>query len=223
MVYITGDTHTYGLFDILDHPECRAGNTFIVAGDCGIVWDYYARFDPSRDIINGFAKSGAKLLFVDGNHENFDKLERLPEVTMYGGPVGFVSDEIFHLKRGNLYEVEGKKILAMGGATSISKNGVDWWPREMPSEEEIRLLYTTVRQNRRVDYVVTHTCPLSVWGDIIVRCGLKVLDIDRSLEEHLEYVRQRLSFRKWYFGHFHMDKVIGKKFRAIYNDILRME
>lgn len=73
-------------------------------------------------------------LFIDGNHENFDRLNKYPEIDMFGGKVGKIEEGIYHLKRGYVYEIQECKILTFGGANSIAKHtlteGVDWWKEE---------------------------------------------------------------------------------------------
>jgi hypothetical protein len=61
-------------------------------------------------------------LFVDGNHENFPRLYQFPVKDFHGGKAAQINDKIWHLKRGEVFEICGKKIFAMGGATSVDKD-----------------------------------------------------------------------------------------------------
>ena len=56
-------------------------------------------------------------LFVDGNHENFDRLYSYPIIEWHGGKVHKINSSIFHLMRGEIYEIDNKKIFAFGGAS----------------------------------------------------------------------------------------------------------
>ena len=82
-------------------------------------------------------------LFIDGNHENHTRLDKLPLVDMFGSKVGKVNDNIFHLQRGHVYIIEGKKFFTFGGGYSIDKarriTNESWWEREMPNYAEYEL------------------------------------------------------------------------------------
>ena len=129
MIYVTGDMH--GGIDIHKmstkrFPEQKTmtkNDYVIVCGDFGLVWDkpgdkYY---NEQQYWIKWLNSKPFTTLFVDGNHENFDILNALPEVEMFGNVVGKVSDSIYHLKRGRVYTIDGKKIFTMGGAYSHDK------------------------------------------------------------------------------------------------------
>lgn len=58
------------------------------------------------------------MLFIDGNHENFDKLYSYPVETWYGGKVHKI---VIHLMRGEVYSIEGSSIFVMDGGYSIDK------------------------------------------------------------------------------------------------------
>lgn len=75
MVYITGDCHgTFERFSVKSFPAQRAmtrENFVIVCGDFGGVWEDRPR---ERYWLDWLAQKPFTLLFVDGNHENFDRL-----------------------------------------------------------------------------------------------------------------------------------------------------
>ena len=56
-----------------------------------------------------------------GNHDNYDIIEKLPEIEMFGAKVLKVSDNVFYLKRGEVYHIEEKQFLVLGGAMSDDK------------------------------------------------------------------------------------------------------
>lgn len=125
MVFITGDTH--GDWTRLKHPNFRnyeltSEDTIIVAGDFGI-WDTSAR---QRKELDSLARYPYTILFCDGNHENFDMLENdFPIVDFKGGKAHQIRENIFHLMRGEVFTIEGKKYFAFGGARSHDiKDGI---------------------------------------------------------------------------------------------------
>ena len=69
MIYITGDTHG-DLSDLQDRAirvGAKEGDTFIICGDFGFVWGDDIDLKRLEDFPYTIA-------FIDGNHENFDRL-----------------------------------------------------------------------------------------------------------------------------------------------------
>lgn len=104
------------------------------------------------------------MLFIDGNHEDFDKLDSYPVETWCGGKVHKIRNNVIHLMHGEVYCIEGDTIFVMGGGYSIDKyrrtEGVSWWSQEMPSEEECRNALKNLEEvGNNVDYIITHTAP----------------------------------------------------------------
>ena len=73
-----------------------------------------------------------------GNHENFRLLNALEEDENH---MGYISEHIKHLKRGRCYNIQGKNILALGGADSVDKfrrtEGLNWWKEETITDEDV--------------------------------------------------------------------------------------
>lgn len=59
-----------------------------------------------------------KKLLTDGNHENFDRLYAYPVEMWHGGKVHKIRPSVIHLMRGQIFELEEKKIFTFGGASS---------------------------------------------------------------------------------------------------------
>jgi len=228
MIYVTGDLH--GSIDIhklsnQNFPQNRTmtkDDYVIVAGDFGMIWDgskeekYWQKWLSDRNFTT---------LFVDGNHENFDRLNSYPETCWNGGKVHVINDSIIHLMRGQVYTIQGIKIFTFGGADSIDKDyrieGISWWPQEMPTREEYDEGIENLQKNNwTVDYVITHTCPTS-----ILKLVEKVDGFIRNateINDYLENIMQRTSFKKWYSGHEHIDAMIGDKHRVLYQDVTEL-
>jgi len=149
----------------------------------------------------------------------------MPTESMFGGTVGKISDSIFHLKRGEIYTIEGKTFFTFGGASSIDKLsrtvGFSWWPEEIPSNAETRYgLDNLMKNNWDVDYILTHTCPQRIFDLLGGEFAYKrEIDYTRMF---LNYVDENTEFKKWYFGHFHDEKVIDGKYRMMYDDIIEV-
>lgn len=103
MIYITSDTHgitDWEKLNTLNFPEQKFMNPdndyVIITGDFGGVWgdeddDYVQKFYNSRNFTT---------LFIDGNHENHDLLDKYPVEEWHGGKVHKISERVIHLMRG---------------------------------------------------------------------------------------------------------------------------
>ncbi len=133
MIYITGDLHggqsAYHVTGSRFRPAKR-GDTILVTGDFGAVWYHDYHTNPKhRKAEDGWLdvnlKRRVKWLAVDGNHENFARLfgGEFPLVEIYGGLAYQVRPHAYYLKRGEIFDIEGKRFLAFGGATSHDRFG----------------------------------------------------------------------------------------------------
>jgi len=50
-------------------------------------------------------------LFVTGNHSNYELLGQLPVSEWKGGKVQLIRDSVIHLMRGQVYDIDGKRLL----------------------------------------------------------------------------------------------------------------
>jgi predicted phosphodiesterase len=224
MIYLIGDTHGE-----IDHKKLNneivfkaCGGEFpdyvIVLGDFGFIWKTQAGHPNEMYWLSWLESKPWITLFIDGNHENFERLNKLPEVSMFDSVVGQVSDRIFHLKRGNVYTIEDKKFFCMGGGLSIDKNErtpcITWWPDEIPSYQDFfNGMKNLDKHGYKVDYVLTHTCSY----DIISKGFGNPDKYNDPTCLMLSSFQHILSFKKWFFGHMHDDITIDKKYICSYN------
>lgn len=239
-IYIKGDVHAK--FSELMMPKADwigAGDYLIVCGDFGI-WEW----PPNQDVtFDRLAKMPYTILFVDGNHENFDVLYSLPVEEWHGGKVHKIRDNVIHLMRGQVFEICGKTFFTMGGASShdimdgilepddpelerkigilnraeryfYRINHVSWWKEELPSPEEYaEAVENLTRHGWRVDCVLTHCCPNEIQD--MLSYGNYEYD---ELTTWLEWLRTKLSFRHWFFGHYHSDRTFGIRYHLLYRE-----
>ena len=86
----------------------------IVCGDFGFWSD-----TPEEEYwLDWLEKKPFTILWVDGNHENFTRLNELPVHEWHGGKVHFIRPHVIHLMRGQLHNIEGNTFFTMGGAQS---------------------------------------------------------------------------------------------------------
>ena len=119
MIYATGDLHGNTLrFQPQYFPE-QAGMTkddyMIVCGDFGCVWNGDKSDNPQLDRLETLPFT---VLFLDGNHENFDALNEYPVEQWHGGKVHKIRPHVIHLMRGQAFELQDRTFLTMGGAQS---------------------------------------------------------------------------------------------------------
>ena len=245
MIYITGDTHAeFSRFSARNFPEQKdmtKEDYVIICGDFGGVWDNSKAECHWLDWLNDKPFTA---LFVDGNHENFDLLAKLPVQGWNGGKVRFIRDSVIQLMRGQVFTISGKRLFTMGGASShdiddgilepadpdfkskkkrLDKrnamyriNHISWWKEELPNDAE----YAEARNNLaacewKVDCIVSHCCPISIANML----GSGAYKADR-LTEFLHEVSERCEFRQWYFGHYHDNRVIMERYGLLYEQII---
>ncbi len=172
------------------------------------------------------AEQEYKVLFLDGNHENFDRLNQYPVSEWKGGKVHFVRHNVIHLMRGEIYEIDGKKLFVMGGGYSEDRayriQGESWWPEEMPSDEEYRNAARNLENcGFKVDYILTHTAPSDTVEYLyrLRKTSKYRASEEYPLNEFLQWVADMTDYGKWYFGHFHTDAELWKNQYAVYEGI----
>lgn len=255
MVFVTGDCHSeFRKLSVSAFPEQKEmskDDIVIICGDFGGIWDTSRNSSFEKYWLNWLDEKPFTTVFVDGNHENFDRLNTEFEVVPFcGGKAHKIRSSVFHLLRGEVYEIEGKRFFTFGGARSHDiKDGVlkredfkteaalrntarrmkkqekefridreTWWQEEMPSEDEYRHAEETLyRYGHTVDYVITHCAPQSVVNTLTD----EPYEPDR-LTEYFDDLSRRLTFKLWFFGHYHKDKKINDKFIILYDQIVRL-
>ncbi|MCH5250676.1 MAG: metallophosphatase, partial [Lachnospiraceae bacterium] len=186
-------------------------------------------------------------LFVPGNHENYARLmsDEFPLKEWNGGMVKAIRPSIYMLMRGEMYEIDGAKFFAFGGASShdISDGildgadpdwqtkakqlnrqgkymyrikGISWWEEELPTEEEMRHGLDVLNQNDwKTDFVITHCAPSSTQA-------LLGFHDNNVLTKYLEEIRQKLTYKRWFFGHYHDNRQVNAQDILLYEQLVRV-
>lgn len=228
MIYITGDTHCdvdyYKLVSFgKNHKELTKKDYVIIAGDFGGVW---FKRDLEKD-LNRYSNLRFSILFVDGNHENFDLLNAYPVTEWNGGKVHIIRPDIIHLMRGQVFEIEGKTFFTFGGATSTDKafrrEGESWWKEEVPTYEELDEGFKNLeRYNYKVDYIVTHSCDEKALYYPPLKVGTEMMNVYPE-NQMLSNFEGRVEYKHWYFGHYHLDGDLTDKKTVLYKKIRPIE
>ncbi len=226
MIFITGDTHRTDLLCIHhfcdNHPELTKDDYIIIAGDFGGVWS----MDTLERDLQPFSDLPVTVLFVDGNHENFDLINSYPVEMWNGGKVHKIKPDIIHLMRGQVFEIEGKTIFTFGGATSIDKDyrveGESWWSQELPTYEELdEGVANLKRYGNRVDYVITHSCSERAFAYPIIQNNATIKYHCPEVQM-LSYIEEIATFKHWFFGHFHLDAELGDRYTALLHNVVML-
>ena len=217
MIYLTGDIHgnptQVELF--CSKMQLTEKDTIIMLGDVGL--NYYG---GKRDRLPKRILSSLPVTFlcIHGNHEN--RPQNIPEYkpTIWNGGRVLVDEEhpnILFAEDGEIYDLDGKKALAIGGAYSVDKfyrlqRGFGWWADEQPSELTKRKVEGVVNECKDIDIILSHTCPKKY---IPTEMFLPMIDqssVDNSTEEWLDTIEEAVDYKAWYCGHWHTDKRIDK-------------
>ena len=90
-----------------------------------------------------------------------------------------------------------------------------WWPEEVPNAREMAHgLENLQAAHFELDYILTHTAPASV----IARMGFATLLEETEFAAYLDRLQASVSFKQWFFGHFHMDWQ-DDRFLCLWNNI----
>lgn len=226
-IYITGDTHgDLGRFTtkwMSGIDSWTKEDVLIICGDFGFVLEENSHESWKLDQLEKFP---FEIAFLDGNHESFPALERYPQVTHHGARANQVRKNIFWLRRGEVYTIQGYTFWVFGGAYSMDKpfriayqrlcgGTTVWFEEEMPSNEEYRRGAASLNACNFPDYILTHTAPASV----IFRIMQQMPDPhEAELNGFLDqvYMKCRDNIKHWYFGHLHLDQPVTDKVTACY-------
>ena len=247
MIYITDDTHSdFSKFTEENFPiqsEMTKDDYVIICGDFGGVWTFEEESRREKEALDWLNNKNFTTLFVDGNHENYTRLYNYPMKKWNGGKVHKIRDSVLHLMRGEIFEIDNKKIFAFGGAKShdiqdgilnldeeekiyeYRKRGAyfrirdfSWWDLELPTKEEMKNGINNLEKvNYKVDYIISHCCPTSVQALINPTYKRDILT------DYLQQISEKCTFKRWYFGHYHDYKQINSQFTLLYEDIVPLE
>lgn len=224
MVYVTGDMH--GDIQRFDNPalkKLKKGDTLLICGDFGFLW---SGNEAEQKNLKKLSKKKYTIAFVDGTHENFDLLNQYEVTQWNGGNVHALSENLFHLMRGQVFVIDGISFFTMGGGISADRemreDHVSWWKNEMPSKEELLAGADSLdRLNGEVDVVITHEAPATTKE--FLRLKTKEWVRVTALNNYLEQLGKTVSYKKWYFGSLHIDKPVTGNLTSVFREILPID
>jgi len=248
MIYITGDIHgdpTRFSKNAFPEQENMTKNDYvIILGDFGLIWDDKENKNE-KYWLKWLDEKPFTTLFIDGNHENFNKLYSYPVEDWKGGKIHKISDSVYHLMRGQIFNIDNTTFFTFGGARShdiqagiLDRNDPDfklkkkeldkdpwnsyrilnetWWELELPTNEEIELGRKTLSKVNHVNYILTHCPPNSVFKK------LDFTEKENALTIFLDEVERDIDYDVWFFGHLHDNRKINNKMIMLYEQIVKL-
>ena len=195
--------------------------------------------EKDKPLKTQLAELPLTLLCIHGNHEmRPESISSYQEITWRSG-TAYVEKEFPNLvfaKDGEVYELEGNRVMSIGGAYStdkeylISSRGVDgwcgWWPDEQPSDEiKMRVERRLEKEAWKLDVVLSHTCPRKNIKDLVASPPssprLKLELRNYPTEDWLEAIEAKLDYKKWYCGHYHVSYGVDRLL-CLYGEILAL-
>ena len=273
---IDGFVHRLNMDSFPEQKFMTKNDYVVILGDFGAVWDWRGESKKEKHDLDWLDSRNFTTLFVPGNHENYDRLtgitdEKLldtwifkgvseeekekiktgyPQKAWNGGVVRELRPSVLMLERGYVFNIDGCKCFAFGGARSHDISGgilqpaefntkkdaeneakrwqdqgrmyrvnhISWWEQEMPEQMEMERGWAMLEDEKyKVDFIFSHECPVS---DKAMILGDGSPD---ALSSYFEEVKQKVDYKKWFFGHYHVDKQVNEKFIALYNKVIPME
>lgn len=219
-IFITGDTHcphdvnklTSNFFE--EGKELTKDDIVIICGDAGFVWD---GSKEEQRWIDWISEKPWTTIYCDGNHEGHVLLNTYPITEFHGARVHKITDSLYHVLRGEVMNLNGKKFFFFGGGFShdieYRVENVSWWQEEMPVQSEIDNAIDNLNKvNNKVDYIITHDVPAKI--NLMLgynEQNMKVYDSKYvNLSSFLQNIYEMIEFKDWFAGHYHIDSKIDK-------------
>lgn len=213
-IYITGDTH--GDFERIqefcEFAQTTTDDIMIILGDAGI--NYYLD-ETDRNLKNELSRYSITLFCVHGNHEERPfEIDTYEEIEWHGGIAytePFYPNLIF-AKDGEIYDFNGKKAMAIGGAYSVDKwyrlrNNMRWFETEQPDDTIMSFVENQLdKLNWKIDYIFSHTAPLKYEPTDVFLPYINQDIVDKTIEIWLDKIEDRLDYEHWFLGHYHTDR-----------------
>lgn len=236
--FITGDCHgNIDRFKRANFPFDNSEIAFIILGDACFNYFLDLRDNITKEKL---CRLGYHYFLVRGNHEV--RPTHLQNIhNNYNQDVkGFVYEEedypnIHYFIDGERYQINGYSVLVLGGAYSVDKYyrleryGISpdasweqcarafWFKDEQLSNEEMSAIKNKI-EGKSFDFILSHSCPISYEPEDLFLSGIDQSTVDKTTENFLEWVKDSVTWKYWFFGHYHEDRVERPRVEMFYYD-----
>ena len=186
-------------------------------GDFGVGFNYNDPREPIKEhkrlcmLNTSLKKKNIYLNIIRGNHDN---------PLFFDGEHNF--SNIIFMKDYDIVKIANITLIGIGGATSIDRKenfifkhkgrrvNIDWWESE-------KFVYDPLKLNKKVDIVLTHTCPsfaypyfhdekLKTWFDTDKTLKTELIEERNLLTKVYDKLVELGSIKNWFYGHYHQSK-----------------
>ena len=222
------------------------GHALIVLGDLGF---NYLLDERDRDWKRGFCnKYNFQLYAVRGNHEerpqNIFGMQLIYDKNV-NGEVYWEPEypNIHYFKDFGEYEIDGYKVLVIGGAYSVDKywrlerammteetnnpKKSGWFANEQLTKEEMNRaseqLYMFKDMGKHIHFILSHTCPYEWEPRDMFLGSVDQSTVDDSMECWMDQIKDDIHCDVWCFGHFHADRIERPGVEQYYHDMEELD
>lgn len=218
MIFLTGDIHgDKDRFNLVAKAGITKKDVLIICGDFGFVWDGSR---AEQKLLKWIGKRKYQTFFVDGCNENHKLLNEYQDVAIHGGKAKKISGNLYMFNRGEIFEIQNKKIFAFGGGDNPLVNHEHMLHGlNLPTPQEMQNASENLRlHNDKVDLIVTHDVPTRI------KTIINLEDNELShLHTFLEDICATVKFSTWYFGKYHSNRLIPPCYKMLFDEIVKYE
>lgn len=253
-IYVCGDTHgPIGIDKLKEEtwPEQKSltkADFLIILGDFGLIWgNKETQFE--LDWLDYLEARPFTTLFVDGNHENFDRLYKFPHVKFHNGYAHQIRSNVYHLMRGYVFNLQGYSLFAFGGGKTRDIQDGIIRPKNFNSLEDAMLMYTwgkicglrqrvegihwwkqelpsVAERNRGIKNLekVNFKVDYVITHCLPFKISSKMYSDDNDIATLYfdSLIDKGLKFKEWHCGHYHRTTKLEDKYYIHFNDIQRI-
>lgn len=168
--------------------------------------------------------NGNKTLVIGGAY-SVDKYYRAARYYLsdfYDIPM-YVFRPLLQISAGDSVSEEEKRLvdkyLEKVKDTSIFK----WWKDEQISDEDMKKINELIKENNSFDLVLSHTCPQKFEPTEVFLPSVNQDGVDKRMELWLNEIESNINYKKWFAGHYHIDKVLNNGFEFLFGLVKKIE
>lgn len=202
MIFITGKLNgsesicKLNSKNFYEQKQMTSDDYLIICGDFKLLYNNSAE---EKRLLKFLESRAFTILLVEGPNENFDLLNDCKEISFCNNPIQMIARNVFRLKRGYIYNIEGFKILTLGGGVpedkAIKLPHSNYWFEALPSKDDIKRCISSIKENNyKVDYIITSDSPNSFKEKFCESEGLS------EYGSFLDRIKNSVTFKKWYCG-----------------------